>query len=57
MKLKPLVRVIGIDDGVFQPREKGQTILVGVVSRLDNKIEGILHFLSPRRIYIDEIML
>ena len=22
-----------------------------------NKIEGILHFLSPRRIYIDEIML
>lgn len=40
--MKHLLRVLAIDDGYFKPRQKGETILVGVVSRLDSQIEGIL---------------
>lgn len=40
--MKHLLRVLAIDDGYFKPRQKGETILVGVVSRLDSRIEGIL---------------
>ena len=40
--MKGLLRVLAIDDGFFRPREKGKAILVGVVSRLDNRVEGIL---------------
>ncbi|MBN2067451.1 MAG: DUF99 family protein [Candidatus Diapherotrites archaeon] len=40
--MKKLPRVLAIDDGFFRPRQKGRAILVGVVSRLDNRIEGIL---------------
>ncbi|MDP2974472.1 MAG: DUF99 family protein [Candidatus Diapherotrites archaeon] len=40
--MKHLLRVLAIDDGYFKPRRKGETILVGVISRLDSLIEGIL---------------
>ncbi|MCX6798679.1 MAG: DUF99 family protein, partial [Candidatus Diapherotrites archaeon] len=40
--MKQLLRVIAIDDGYFKPKTKGSTILVGVVSRLDGRVEGIL---------------
>jgi len=33
---------LAIDDGYFKPKKKGKAILVGVVSRLDNRVEGIL---------------
>ena len=42
MPLKPFIRVIGIDDGSFKPKTKGTTVLIGVVFRVDNRIEGIL---------------
>ena len=38
--MKEQFRVLGIDDGHFEPR-KGSTILVGVLFRVDNRIEGI----------------
>ncbi|MEW6294849.1 MAG: DUF99 family protein [Candidatus Diapherotrites archaeon] len=39
--MKALVRVIGIDDG-FLDKTKKDSILVGVISRIDGRIEGIL---------------
>lgn len=40
--MKPLMRTIAFDDGFFKPRKKGNALLVGILSRLDNRIEGIL---------------
>ncbi len=40
--MKGLFRVLAVDDGFFKPKKKGKAILVGVVSRLDGRIEGIL---------------
>jgi len=40
--LKGLLRVLALDDGFFQPRQKGKCLLVGVLSRLDNRVEGIV---------------
>ncbi len=40
--MKELLRVIAIDDGSFKPRQKGKAILVAVLSRFDNRVEGIL---------------
>lgn len=40
--MKRLLRVVAIDDGCFEPRKKGKALLVGVLSRLDNRIEGIV---------------
>jgi endonuclease V-like protein UPF0215 family len=40
--MKGLFRVLAVDDGFFKPRKKGKAILVGVVSRLDGRVEGIL---------------
>jgi endonuclease V-like protein UPF0215 family len=40
--LKPLARAIAIDDGYFEPKTKGRALLVGVIARLDNHIEGIV---------------
>ena len=40
--MKALARVIGIDDGFFKPRTKMKTYIVGVVFRVDNRIEGII---------------
>ena len=42
MEFKPLSRVIGIDDGYFDLKAREESILVGVVWRLDGRIEGIL---------------
>jgi len=40
--MKKLLRVLAIDDGFFSPKKKGSAIIVGVVSRLDSRVEGIL---------------
>ena len=40
--MKGLLRVLAIDDGSFKPRQKGKAILIAVLSRLDNRVEGIL---------------
>jgi endonuclease V-like protein UPF0215 family len=42
MQLKPLLRLLAIDDGHFKPHTRGRVLLVGVLSRLDNRIEGVL---------------
>ncbi len=42
MKFKPLMRIAAIDDGVFFPRKSKNSLLAGVVSRLDNRVEGII---------------
>lgn len=40
--LKPLIRVIAFDDGFFKLRVKGYTSLIGVVYRLDGRVEGVV---------------
>lgn len=40
--IKPFARTIAFDDGFFRPQKKGKALLVGVLSRLDNRIEGIV---------------
>ena len=40
--MKKLLRVLAIDDGYFKPRQKGKALLVGVLSRLDGRLEGIV---------------
>lgn len=40
--MKERFRVLGIDDGYFKPRSKGCALLVGVLFRVDNRVEGIL---------------
>ena len=40
--MKDSIRVLAVDDGFFKPKSKGKTALVGVVFRLDGRIEGIL---------------
>ena len=40
--VKPLVRVIAFDDGFFNLRTKTDTYLVGIVYRLDGRVEGLL---------------
>jgi hypothetical protein len=40
--MKGLLRVLALDDGSFKPRQKGNAILVGVISRFDGLVEGIL---------------
>ncbi len=42
MELKGLLRVLALDDGFFKPGEKGNALLVGVVSRLDLRFEGVV---------------
>src|SRR3989344_3256982 len=41
---KPLIRVMGFDDGYFRPRARapGRTCLVGVFYRLDARVEGVV---------------
>lgn len=48
MQLKKFFRVIAFDDGAFL-QKKGKTILIGVLYRADNRIEGIL----SRQIIVD----
>lgn len=42
MKPKPLFRVVAFDDGFFPARRSGSALLVGVVWRADNRIDGVL---------------
>jgi endonuclease V-like protein UPF0215 family len=41
--VKPEVRVLGVDDGKFNPRSKGTALIVGVVFRGGQWIEGVMH--------------
>ncbi len=40
--IKPEIRIVGFDDGPFIPRSKGKTIVIGVVYRGGNFLDGIL---------------
>ena len=41
--VKPEIRVLGIDDGVFTPHMKGSAIIVGVVFRGGYWLDGVMH--------------
>lgn len=41
-RIKPEVRVLGVDDGPFRPRSGGKVLLVGVVMRGRERLEGVL---------------
>ncbi len=40
--IKPEIRVLGVDDGVFVPHEKGLALVVGVVFRGGHWIDGVM---------------
>ncbi|MCK5452130.1 MAG: DUF99 family protein, partial [Candidatus Aenigmarchaeota archaeon] len=39
---KMWIRVIGFDDGPFKHSEKGETILVGVIIRAKEYLDGVV---------------
>lgn len=41
--IKPEIRILGVDDGVFTPHEKGDVIVVGVVFRGGYWLDGVMH--------------
>jgi endonuclease V-like protein UPF0215 family len=41
--IKPEIRVLGVDDGVFTPRVKGLVPIVGVVFRGGYWLDGVMH--------------
>jgi endonuclease V-like protein UPF0215 family len=41
--IKPEIRVLGVDDGVFVPRGKGFALIVGVVFRGGYWLDGVMH--------------
>ncbi|MEM3700436.1 MAG: DUF99 family protein [Candidatus Bathyarchaeia archaeon] len=41
--IKPEIRVLGVDDGVFAPRSKGLVPIVGVVFRGGYWLDGVMH--------------
>ena len=41
--VKPEVRVLGVDDGVFAPHSKGCALIVGVVFRGGYWLDGVMH--------------
>ncbi len=41
--IKPEIRVLGVDDGVFTPRMKGLVPVVGVVFRGGYWLDGVMH--------------
>ena len=41
--IKPEIRVLGIDDGKFTPHTQGESLIVGVVFRGGNSIDGVMH--------------
>ena len=41
--IKQEIRVLGIDDGKFTPRTKGEVLVVGVVFRGGCSIDGVMH--------------
>ncbi|MEM1539932.1 MAG: DUF99 family protein [Candidatus Bathyarchaeia archaeon] len=41
--IKPEIRVLGVDDGVFKPKTKGLVPVVGVVFRGGYWLDGVMH--------------
>jgi hypothetical protein len=41
-RIKPEIRILGIDDGPFEPRARGEVPLVGVVFRGGRWLDGVL---------------
>lgn len=41
-QIKPEIRILGVDDGPFEPRSKGEVPLVGAVFRGGKWLEGVL---------------
>jgi endonuclease V-like protein UPF0215 family len=41
--VKPEIRVLGVDDGVFTPRMEGLVLVVGVVFRGGYWLDGVMH--------------
>jgi endonuclease V-like protein UPF0215 family len=41
--VKPEIRVLGVDDGVFTPHTKGKALVVGIVFRGGYWFDGVLH--------------
>ena len=41
--IKPEIRVLGIDDGKFTPHSREQVLVVGVVFRGGNWLDGVMH--------------
>ncbi|MDH7563340.1 MAG: DUF99 family protein [Candidatus Bathyarchaeota archaeon] len=41
--IKPEIRILGVDDGVFVPHQKGYALVVGVVFRGGQWLDGVLH--------------
>jgi endonuclease V-like protein UPF0215 family len=41
--IKPEIRVLGIDDGKFNPHTEGNVIVVGVVFRGGYSVDGVMH--------------
>ncbi|MGA9387575.1 MAG: DUF99 family protein, partial [Candidatus Bathyarchaeia archaeon] len=41
--VKPEIRVLGVDDGVFTPHVKGFALIVGVVFRGGYWLDGVMH--------------
>jgi endonuclease V-like protein UPF0215 family len=41
--IKPEIRVLGVDDGVFKPHTKGFVPVVGVVFRGGYWLDGVMH--------------
>lgn len=40
--IKPEIRILGVDDGIFIPHSKSQVLVIGVVFRADNWLEGVM---------------
>jgi len=41
--IKPEIRILGVDDGVFIPHSKSQALVVGVVFRGGYWLDGVMH--------------
>jgi endonuclease V-like protein UPF0215 family len=41
--IKPEIRVLGVDDGMFAPHTKGSVLVVGVVFRGGYWLDGVMH--------------
>lgn len=41
--IKPEIRILGVDDGVFTPHQKGLALVVGVVFRGGYWLDGVMH--------------
>ena len=41
--IKPEIRVLGVDDGVFTPHSRGKALVVGIVFRGGYWLDGVMH--------------